>query len=187
MSFEESLVIRDTAGQFAGKTGAAAEISLGGAEPPMTPHATMMEALIRRKMTTPIALGNLLEGTSDWFVEDMADYHMGYGAPEENLPGVSHADADTFAYAGAEGGEDGELFQKRYTAALEGEDIFVGVGREIAVTGKVSATRGTEVQVDDEDVWYDLADSKNVRFARVSYDIAGMESKTAKAARDITE
>lgn len=186
MSFDESLVIRDTAGQFAGKHGAAAEISLDAPEP--TSHATMMEALIRRKMTTPIALGNLADGLSDWFVEDIADYHMGYGAPEANLPGVSHADADTFAFAGKfEGGDDGLIFQKRYTAALEGETVMVGVGREIAVTGEVTATRGTEVQVDDEDVWYDLADAKNVHFARVSYDIARMESKSRAAARAITE
>lgn len=166
MSFDESLHPRDTSGQFAEKTGAAPEVSLDS-------HESMIDSLIRRKMTTPIALGNLLDGTSQEFVEDIADYHT-----------LSHADGDTFSYAG-QLGDEGKLFQKRYAASLEGEEIWVGVGRDIAADGKVTATRGTEVQVDG-DGWYNLADTGNVFFARKSYDIGRMESKTAKAARDIT-
>jgi hypothetical protein len=176
MSFNPSEHPRDESGQFAEKTGTVPEVRLS--------HSSMIEALRAQKMTTPIALGNLLDDLDQDFIEDIADYHVGMGQP--GLEGYSGSDCDTLHCAlNTTPEHSGDVFARRYVASLEGEDIAVYVGDE-NTAGNVTATDGRSVQLDNEDVWYDLGDSENVRFERRSYDIGTIESKTAKAAREIS-
>jgi len=175
MGFDPAQHPREATGQFAEKTGAAPEVALG--------HTSIVQALAKHKMMTPIALGRLFDGLDEGFVEEIADYHVGIGQP--GTEGYSSSDCDTL-HAALETypQHSADVFSRRLVDSLEGRQIAVYVGRE-NTTGRVTAVDELSVQLDDEDVWYDLGDAENVRFERRSYDIADMESANARAARRI--
>lgn len=175
MTFDPSQHPRDTSGQFTEKVGETPEVRLG-------PHS-VVAALAENRMMTPIALGRLLDGLDEGFIEEVTDYHIGVGQP--GLEGYSSSDCDTLREALSVGpAHSADIFSRRLVDSLEGREIAVFVGRENA-TGRVTAVEDLSVQLDHEGVWYDLGDSENVRFERRNYDIADIESANARATRRI--